>query len=435
MKFSTLFFRFSLLVIFFFMPVQVAAQFTEYVPTKHRLFVEPAETRLANSNYVPLFNGKDFDGWEITGESKWEIVDGAMVARPGNPEATTRGMAGCEAELANFILRFQYSIEPDPDAEQDSIVNSGVFFRVPINAQRKSLEGYEMEISANDEYEYPTGSIWRLTRAYPGLSNANIWNDAEICANGDHIRISVNGRIAMEVFDRRSPGGTLFFQHQRAGLVRFRDIEVMRLPDTPELPLTIEEQLEQEPGEFVPLFNGKDLAGWEAYGEKPEDKPRFGVENGAMVVLPDSDKGFLVNEAVFGDFILKLKFFMPDDGESREGDSGIFVRSGANGQPDGLEAQIENVRDWHHWNPTGSIYGLGQAMFGWFKFNDWNEYTLYVMGDRMTVYLNGQRTSSAMISFNPRTREPFPGDGQIKIEAIQPFNKLQLKDISIKKIR
>ena len=110
------------------MPVQVSAQFTEYVPTKHRLFVEPAETRLANSNYVPLFNGKDFDGWEITGESKWEIIDGAMVARPGNPEATTRGMAECKAELANFILRFQYSIEPDPGVEQERIVNSGVFF-------------------------------------------------------------------------------------------------------------------------------------------------------------------------------------------------------------------------------------------------------------------------------------------------------------------
>ena len=44
-----------------------------------------------------------------------------------------------------------------------------------------------MEISANDEYEYPTGSIWKLTRSYPGLSPANIWNDAEIYANDDHI--------------------------------------------------------------------------------------------------------------------------------------------------------------------------------------------------------------------------------------------------------
>ena len=292
-----------------------------------------------------------------------------------------------------------------------------------------------MEISANDEYEYPTGSIWRLTRAYPGLSRADFWNSAEIYANGDHIRISVNGQIAMEVFDRRSPGGTIFFQHQRAGLVRYRDIEVMRLPDTPVLPATIEDQLEQAPGAYVPLFNGMDLDGWEAYGESDQDTPKFGVEDGSLVVLPDSQKGFLVHQGVFGDFILKLKFFMPDDGKSREGDSGIFVRGETDGLPNGLEAQIENVRDWHHWNPTGSIYGLSQAMFGWFKFNDWNEYTLYVKGDRMTVYLNGQRTASAMVSFNPRTREPLPAQGHIKIEAIQPFNKLQLKDILIKEVK
>ncbi len=434
MKFMMLCFRLSLFTICF-MPAQVSAQFTEYVPTGHRLFVEPAETRLANTNYVPLFNGKNFDGWEITGESKWEIIDGAMVARPGNQEATTRGMAGCKAELENFILRFQYSIEPDPDVEQERIVNSGVFFRVPVKAERKFAKGYEMEISANDEYEYPTGSIWRLTRSYPGLSPANIWNDAEIYANGDHIRISVNGRIATEVFDRRSLGGSLFFQHQRAGLVRFREIKVMRLPDTLDLPPTIEEQLEKASGDFIPLFNGRDLAGWKSYGETPGDMPKFGVEDGSLVVLPDSGKGFLVHEGVYGDFILKLKFFMPDDGESREGDSGVFVRSGANGQPDGLEAQIENVRDWHHWNPTGSIYGLGQAMFGWFKFNDWNEYTLYVKGDRMTVYLNGQRTASAMVSFNPRNRMPFSREGQVKIEAIEPYNKLQMRDILIKAVR
>ena len=74
-------------------------------------------------------------------------------------------------------------------------------------------------------------------------------------------------------------------------------------------------------------------------------------------------------------------------------------------------------------------------MFGWFKFNDWNEYTIYVKGDRMIVYLNGQRTASALVAFNARERKPFPREGCIKIEAIEPFHKLQLKDILIKEVR
>jgi len=417
------------------LPLQLQAQFTEYVPTGHRLYKEPPESWRNHLNYVPIFNGRNFDGWEITGDSKWEVTEGAMVARPGNPEATTRGMAGSRDEFSNFILRFQYSIEPDPNIEPENAVNSGVFFRVPRDSRRKATDGYEMEIAADDDYEYPTGSIWRLARAYPGLSHANLWNDAEIFANGDFIRISVNGQVAMEIFDRRSSRGMIWFQHQRNGLVKYRNIEVMRLPESGPLPPTIEEELEQAPGDFVSLFNGRDLAGWVAYGEVPEALPSFSVDGGEIVLEPDSGKGFLAHQGVFGDFILKVRFMMPDDGDSREGDSGVFVRSESDGAPNGLEAQIENVRDWHHWNPTGSIYGLSQGLFGWFKFNDWNEYTIYVKGERMAVYLNGQKTASALVGFNARARRPFSMAGCIKIEAIEPFHRLRLRDILIKEVK
>ena len=410
----------------------VMAQFTEHVPSDRKLYVGPAVFWRGHTNFVSIFNQRDFTGWDISGDSRWDVVDGAMVAYPGNYEGTTRGMVTSQAEYANFIMKFQFSIEPEPNVDPKKVVNSGVFFRVPPDAKSKAMEGYEMEVSAHDDYEYPTGSIWRLCRSYPGLFHPNFWNDAEIYANGDHIRITVNGYVAIETWDRRSAKGQILFQHQRNGMVRYRDIELMELPNTVELPPTLEEQLTKAAGEFEPLFNGKDLSGWTTGGDYPDMQTNWGVEDGAITLLPGSQDGTLRHEKAWSDGILKLKFFMPDDGVSRDGNAGIFVRGSNDGPSNGVEAQIENVRDYHHWHPSGSIYNVAQGMFGWFKYNDWNEYVIYLKGNRMAVYLNGYKTADALLPKQLRFDRVLAPSGHVKIQSHEPYKKVQVKDIYLK---
>jgi len=72
-------------------------------------------------------------------------------------------------------------------------------------------------------------------------------------------------------------------------------------------------------GEFVPLFDGKTLAGWQtAPGGNWE------VKDGAILgTSPQSESrhGMLLSDKKYGDFVLKLKF------KSLKGNSGLYFRA------------------------------------------------------------------------------------------------------------
>ncbi|HYF37152.1 MAG TPA: DUF1080 domain-containing protein [Prosthecobacter sp.] len=62
----------------------------------------------------------------------------------------------------------------------------------------------------------------------------------------------------------------------------------------------------QEGDGFVPLFNGKDLTGWEQHSGAAE----YRVEDGAVVgkTVPNTGNSFLCTAKKYGDFILELEF-------------------------------------------------------------------------------------------------------------------------------
>ena len=71
---------------------------------------------------------------------------------------------------------------------------------------------------------------------------------------------------------------------------------------------------------FVPLFNGKDLSGWEG------DTSLWSVRDGAIVGKSTGldHNEFLATEASYGDFVLKLTFRVNGDETSN---SGVQLRS------------------------------------------------------------------------------------------------------------
>ncbi len=94
--------------------------------------------------------------------------------------------------------------------------------------------------------------------------------------------------------------------------------------------------LGQQPAQFHPLFNGKDLTGWVT----PEDKSLFTVENGEIVGRTTDKRlkknEFLATEKSYGDFVLKAKV------KIRNGNSGIQFRSkrSADGVVSGPQADV-----------------------------------------------------------------------------------------------
>ena len=111
--------------------------------------------------------------------------------------------------------------------------------------------------------------------------------------------------------------------------------------------------------EWVDLFNGEDLTGWEQKG----GDAKYHVEDGAIVgtSVPNTGNSFICSEKTYGEFILEFEFMGHPDLNS-----GVQVRSNSikkykNGQVHGYQCELEDEgQDRDH---SCGIYDEGRR--GW----------------------------------------------------------------------
>ena len=146
-------------------------------------------------------------------------------------------------------------------------------------------------------------------------------------------------------------------------------------------------QAQQGEEEWIELFNGEDLSGWNIHGTE-----KWYVEDGLLVCEsgPDKQYGYLGTEKTFRDFELSLEFR-----QGADGNSGVFFRSSIEGtRITGWQAEVAPPG-----SNTGGIYeSYGR---GWLikpdpeldkhlKFGEWNTMKIVVVGDKVETFLNGQ---------------------------------------------
>jgi hypothetical protein len=143
-------------------------------------------------------------------------------------------------------------------------------------------------------------------------------------------------------------------------------------------------------GRWTSLFDGKDLAGWYAYGAE-----KWVVEDGTILGESTVGKyGYLATEKTYGDFVLRARFKCETDGNS-----GLFIRSRITGEspatgPDieGMQVEVDRTRH------TGGLYE--SAGRGWVALpspvgerairpDDWNELEVAAEGRHIVTRLNG----------------------------------------------
>jgi hypothetical protein len=164
------------------------------------------------------------------------------------------------------------------------------------------------------------------------------------------------------------------------------------------------------PGEdWITLFNGKDLSGWEKVGNE-----KWTVEDGTIHgVGITKDYGYLQTTKTYKDFQLALRFKCEGDGNS-----GVFFhvafKPGTADVTQGLQFEIDCKLMEH----TGGIYGDGRGWVVWpapeneivVRKGEWNEYLLKVEGNRYISRLNGV----PMIDFTDP--KPLSFDGPIALQ-------------------
>lgn len=144
-------------------------------------------------------------------------------------------------------------------------------------------------------------------------------------------------------------------------------------------------------GQWKPLFNGKNLNGWKAYGDET-----WVVNDGTILGESSSGKyGYLMTTRNYKNFEIRLKFNC-----ETEGNSGLFFHSRITGEnpkwgPDivGMQAEIDPARH------TGGLYESGGR--GWVALptasgekaikpiGQWNNLEVFVRGNHIVTHLNG----------------------------------------------
>lgn len=174
---------------------------------------------------VPMFNGRDFTGWDRIGNANWRVEDGAFVADRGN------GFLVSQQDYRDFQLRAEVFI--------DTHSNSGIFIRCSDPTTVGSANAYEVNLwDERPEQRYGTGAIVDVAAVDPMPKAGGRWNVLEITAAGDAFTVVLNGQKTVDAArNARFATGRIALQHglgvpgpggavNDTGVVRFRKVEI-----------------------------------------------------------------------------------------------------------------------------------------------------------------------------------------------------------------
>jgi hypothetical protein len=215
--------------------------------------------------------------------------------------------------------------------------------------------------------------------------------------------------------------------------------------------------LNKPPAGFVSLFNGKDLAGWvgrqgtyspyeeatltpaqlaarKAEWNADRDK-HWRVDTAKGEIVSDGQGVHLATEKVYADFELHVDWLMV----SPNGDSGIYLRS------------FPQVQIWDPANPREAANGADRGSGALWNNNPdnpgkwplakadnpvgrWNTLRIRMIGDRVSIWLNGQQTVNEQVldNFFDREQKVLP-TGQIELQT--HGSEIRFRNIYIREIR
>jgi poly(3-hydroxybutyrate) depolymerase len=188
---------------------------------------EPALVETAG--FVPLFNGKDLNGWEGNTEL-WSARDGMLIGT--SPGLEHNDFLAATGTYGDFILKLTFRLKDDEG-------NTGVQFR-SVRVPGHEMSGYQADIGQGywgclyDESRRNRVLVKASEKALDRLHKKD-WNEYNVRAIGDDIRLSLNGVGSVdykETDPKIAREGRIAVQIHGGGPmeVRFKDIYIQPLP-------------------------------------------------------------------------------------------------------------------------------------------------------------------------------------------------------------
>ena len=367
--------------------------------------------------FVALFNGKDLSGWRggttfdhrallaMPEEERaakiakwnedfsnhWKIENDELVNDGKGSYATT------EKDYGDFELSLEYKTVPKGD--------SGVYLRGVPQVQ---IWDWTDPDGGKLGREKGSGGLWNNPPGSPGkdpLVRADKpfgeWNQLRVVMVGSRVSVWLNGQQTVDhavlenYYDRASKDPAIKanprpvpsrgpVQLQTHGAeIRWKNVFLREIHGEEANRILASHG---ESSNWKPLFNGKDLSGWQG----PVDN--YQVEDGAIVCKPKKG-GTLHTTEEFSNFKVRLEYRLPSGGNN-----GLAIRYPGNGDTAYVgmcEIQVldDSAEKYAKLDPrqyNGSLYGMVAPHRGYLRpVGEWNFQEVTVDGSKIRVELNG----------------------------------------------
>lgn len=177
----------------------LALAITFLLTSSHRgLFAQ--DTQPAEEGFQSLFDGKTLQGWEGNTEF-FRVQDGAIVAGTLEKPIPNNEFLCTEKEYADFELVFEVRLKGQGD-------NAGVQFRSQRVPNDHEVSGYQCDVGR--AWNRPVwGALYDESRrnkvlaegpkdSVPGWLRPDDWNELRVIAQGDRIRLFLNGHETVD---------------------------------------------------------------------------------------------------------------------------------------------------------------------------------------------------------------------------------------------
>ncbi|MDO5570501.1 MAG: DUF1080 domain-containing protein [Bacteroidales bacterium] len=228
-------------------------------------------------------------------------------------------------------------------------------------------------------------------------------------------------------------------------------VAVINNPDADYQKQAIQKHLGEQPKEdgFISIFNGKDLTGWKGLVGNPVSRAKmtkvqlskaqatadevaaktWTVENGLLIFNGKGDN--LCTTKQYGDFEMYVDWLLYPEGP--EADAGIYLR----GTPQvqiwdtarvNVGAQVGSGGLYNNQKHLSKPLSVADNKLG-----EWNSFYIKMVGERVTVILNGVKVVDNVIMENYWDRnQPIPMLDQIELQA--HGSKVAYRDIYVREI-
>lgn len=187
--------------------------------------------------YTLMFNGKDLTGWEGD-PALWSVQSDAIVGSSDGHPFKVNTFLIYKGTYRNFILKADIKLRNH---------NSGIQFRsVQLPGAGWMVKGLQADASEVGPEKSAWGNLyeergrgrnimktpdqgWLIAK---DIVHHQDWNSYEILADGDHIRLTFNGKVTIDVHDSNALSGIIALQ-MHAGepmRVEFRNLRMKELP-------------------------------------------------------------------------------------------------------------------------------------------------------------------------------------------------------------